>query len=55
MAHIDLSSTGLKPGALIRYEIAQEATQAKQLLVAAVISTAMILVIAALFMDMLAL
>ncbi|MEQ1768998.1 MAG: hypothetical protein ABL879_04100 [Devosia sp.] len=53
MAHIDLSHADMKPGALIRYEIAQEATQAKQLLVAAIISTAMILVVVALFMDML--
>ena len=55
MAHIDLSPDRMKPQAVVRYEIAQDATRAKQLLVAATISTVMILVIAALFMDMLAL
>ncbi|MEO6395984.1 MAG: hypothetical protein ABIO40_08760 [Devosia sp.] len=51
MVHIDLSHAQMKPGALIRYEIAQDASRAKRLFVAAVISTAMLLVVAGLFVD----
>ena len=39
MAHIDLDIADMKPSALVRFEIAQQASQAKQLLVAAVIAS----------------
>lgn len=50
MAHIDLDSIDMKPAALVRFEIAQQASQAKQLLVAAVIASAMIVVLAGMFL-----
>lgn len=52
MAHLDLSHADMKPGAMVRYEIAQDHTRAKQLLVASVIASAMILVLAAMFLTM---
>jgi hypothetical protein len=51
MAHIDLDTADMKPSALVRFEIAQRASQAKQLLVAAVIATAMIVVLAGMFVT----
>lgn len=51
MAHIDLDTVDMKPSALVRFEIAQQASQAKQLLVAAVIATAMIVVLAGMFVT----
>ena len=51
MAHLDLDSTDMKPAALVRFEIAQEASHAKQLLVAAVIASAMIVVLAGMFLT----
>ncbi|MEQ1901610.1 MAG: hypothetical protein ABL866_12860 [Devosia sp.] len=52
MAHIDLAHAGMKPPAVVRYEIARDRSRAKQFLVAAIISSTMILVIAALFLDL---
>jgi hypothetical protein len=51
MAHIDLDSADMKPAALVRFEIAQQASHAKQLLVAAVIASAMIVVLAGMFVT----
>lgn len=51
MAHLDLGGSDMKPGALVRFEIAQEATQAKQLFVASVIAAAMIVVLAGMFLT----
>ena len=51
MAHIDLSHADMKPRAVVDYEIARDKGFAKQMLAAAIISTAMVLVIAALFMS----
>jgi len=51
MAHIELDSIDMKPAALVRFEIAQQASQAKQLLVAAVIASAMIIVLAGMFVT----
>ena len=51
MAHIDLSHSDMKPSALVRFEIAQQQGQAKQLLVASVIAAAMIVVLAAMFLT----
>ena len=51
MAHIDLDSADMKPAALVRYEITQEASHAKQLLVAAIIAAAMIVVLAGMFLT----
>ena len=51
MAHIDLDSSDMKPAALVRFEIVQQASQAKQLLVAAVIASAMIVVLAGMFLT----
>ena len=52
MAHLDLSHAEMKPGALVRYEIAQDHTRAKQLLVASVIAASMIVVLAAMFLTL---
>jgi hypothetical protein len=51
MAHIELSHAEMKPGAVVRYEIAQDHNRAKQLLVASVIAAAMIVVLAAMFLT----
>ncbi|MEO6015117.1 MAG: hypothetical protein ABIQ30_16230 [Devosia sp.] len=51
MAHLDLDHSDMKPGALIRYEIAQDAGRAKQLLVASVIASMMIVVLASMFLT----
>jgi hypothetical protein len=51
MAHLHLSHANMKPASVVRYEVAREHTQAKQLLVMSVIAAAMIVVFAALFLD----
>jgi hypothetical protein len=51
MAHLDLDTADMKPSALVRFEIAQQASHAKQLLVAAVIASAMIVVLAGIFVT----
>ena len=51
MAHLDLDSIDMKPAALVRFEIAQQANHAKQLLVAATIAAAMIVVLAGMFLT----
>lgn len=51
MAHLELGHSDMKPAPVIRYEIALEHGRAKQLFVAAVISTMMILVLAAMFLS----
>jgi hypothetical protein len=52
MAHLELSHADMKPAPLVRYEIAREHSQAKQMLVMAIIAAAMIVVFAGLFLDM---
>ena len=51
MAHLHLSHADMKPASIVRYEVAQEHSQAKHFLVMAVIASAMIVVFAALFLD----
>ena len=51
MAHIELSPSDMKPSPIIRYEIAQEHSRAKMLLVASVIATMMIVVLAGMFLG----
>jgi hypothetical protein len=51
MAHIDLDHADMKPGALVRYDIAQEHSRAKQLLVMSFIAAAMIIVLAGMFLT----
>ena len=51
MAHLNLSHADMKPASVVRYEVAREHSQAKQMLVMAVIASAMIVVFAALFLD----
>lgn len=51
MAHIDLAHADMKPGALVRYDIAQEYSRAKRLLVASTVAAAMIIVLAAIFLT----
>lgn len=51
MAHLELGHAGMKPSAVVRYEIARDATRAKQLLVAATIASTMIVVLAAMFVT----
>jgi len=51
MAHIDLDTTDMKPSALVRYDIEQQHGRAKQLLVAAIIASAMIVVLAGMFLT----
>lgn len=52
MAHIDLGHADMKPPAVVRYDIARDKGRAKQFFVAAIIASTMILVIAALFLDL---
>lgn len=51
MAHIDLSHSDMKPAPLVRYEIAQDMSRAKQLFVGAVIVATMIVVMAGMFLT----
>ncbi len=51
MAHIDLDVSDMKPSALVRYEIAQDYSRAKRLLVSATIAAAMIVVLAGMFLT----
>lgn len=51
MAHIELNHADMKPSALVRYSIAVEQGRAKRLLVAAFIASAMIVVVAAMFLT----
>lgn len=51
MAHLDLASSDMKPAALVRFEIAQQASRAKQLLIAAIVASAMIIVLAGMFVT----
>ena len=51
MAHIELSSVDMKPAPIVRYEIAQDHSRAKTLLVGSVIAAAMIVVMAAMFLT----
>ena len=51
MAHLDLDYADMKPGALVRYEIAQQASRAKQFLIGALIASAMIVVFAGMFLT----
>ncbi|HWV01315.1 MAG TPA: hypothetical protein VN109_09125 [Devosia sp.] len=51
MAHLDLAHADMKPAPIVRYEIAQEYSRAKTLLVGSVIAAAMIVVMAAMFLT----
>jgi hypothetical protein len=51
MAHLDFDISDMKPSALVRYDIAQEHSRAKQFLVAATIASTMIVVLAAMFLT----
>jgi len=52
MAHIDLGVSEMKPSAIVRYEIAQDFSRAKRMLVAATIAAAMIIVLAGMFLTL---
>ena len=52
MSYIHLSHSDMKPAPLVRYEIAQEHSRAKQLLVGSVIAAAMVVVLAGMFLTM---
>lgn len=54
MAHLDFDISDMKPSAVIRYDIAQEHGRAKQLFVASIIASAMIVVLAAMFLTVVA-
>jgi hypothetical protein len=54
MAHLDLDISDMKPSAVVRYDIAQAHGRAKQLFVASVIASAMIVVLAAMFLTVVA-
>lgn len=51
MAHLNLAHPQLKPAPIVRYEIARDVSRAKQLFAAAVISTVVIIVMAAMFLS----
>jgi hypothetical protein len=51
MSFIHLSHSDMKPAPLVRYDIAQEHSRAKQLLVGSVIAAAMIMVLAGMFLT----
>ena len=51
MAHLDLAHADMKPAPIVRYEIAQEYSRAKTLLVGSDIAAAMIVVMAAMFLT----
>ncbi|HEX4298049.1 MAG TPA: hypothetical protein VHZ56_08495 [Devosia sp.] len=51
MAHIDLGHADMKPAPIVRYEIAQDLSRTKQMMVGAVIAATMIVVMAAMFLT----
>jgi hypothetical protein len=51
MAHLELGHADMKPAPIVRYEIAQEQSRMKTLLVGMVIAAAMIVVMAAMFLT----
>lgn len=51
MAHLELGHADMKPAPIVRYEIAQEQSRLKTLLVGSVIAAAMIVVMAAMFLT----
>lgn len=51
MAHIALSHSDMKPAPVVRYEIAQDISRAKQLLVGSIIVATMIVVMAGMFLT----
>jgi hypothetical protein len=51
MAHIDLSHADMKPAPVIRYEIAQDVSRAKQMFVVSVIAATIVVVFAAMFLS----
>lgn len=51
MAHLDFRHLHMKPAPIVAYEIAQEHSRAKQLLVCSVIAAMMIVVMAGLFLT----
>ena len=51
MAHLDLAHADMKPAPIVRYEIAQDLSRAKQMLVGSIIAATMIVVMAAMFLT----
>jgi hypothetical protein len=51
MAHLNLAHPALKPAPIVRYEIEQDLSRAKQLLVAAIVATTIIVVMAGMFLT----
>jgi hypothetical protein len=51
MAHLELSHADMKPAPMVRYEIAQDVSRAKQMFVGSVIAAMMIIVLAAMFLT----
>jgi hypothetical protein len=51
MAHLNIAHPDLKPAPIVRYEIEQDLSRAKQLFAAAVACTAVIVVMAGLFLT----
>jgi hypothetical protein len=51
MAHIDLSHADMKPAPIIRYEIAQDISNAKRMLVVSIVAAITILVFATMFLS----
>ncbi len=51
MAHIELSHADMKPAPIIRYEIAQDLSRAKRMLVISAVAAVMIVVFASMFLS----
>jgi hypothetical protein len=51
MAHIDLSHADMKPAPIVRYEIAQGVSRAKQMFVVSIVAAMVIVVMAAMFLT----
>ena len=51
MAHIELDSAEMKPAPIVRYEIAQAHSRAKQMIVISTIAAAIIVVLAGMFLT----
>ena len=51
MAHIDLSHADMKPAPIVRYEIAQDVSRAKQMFVVSIVAAMVIVVMAAMFLT----
>ena len=51
MAHLDLAHSDMKPAPIVRFEIAQDISRAKAMVVGSVIAATMIVVMAAMFLT----